>query len=506
MPKIPSENQINREVGSLIKQRQADKMIADLKKSFPKAEIFLVGGVMRDILMKREKLGDLDFVIKGITAANLKKFLSRQGKVNLVGKNFGVFKFRPKNSKRNEFIDIALPRTEHALGSGAYRDFAVQSNPELKIEEDLARRDFTINAMAWNIGEEKLIDPFGGANDIRGKIIRTVGEPKERFGEDYSRMLRAIRFAVELDFTIESRTRNAIKKMMRNINRKSAGGYIVPRETIAKEFLKCFAANAHEAFLRWDASHAFDMLIPEISSLRKTPQPKKFHAEGNAWRHLEMSLNVLNSKEYKKEFNLDEPPLYVSLGVLFHDIAKPKTIKPKSPKRQHISFPGHAEVGGKMTKAIAKRLKLESYKTGSIDIEAGKLGWLVSNHMFILGNDPKEVSLAKIEKYFMQDGFPGDYLLQISYCDIRGSKTSVRIANLYQIHYFGYKEKIRQLKKRFPKGLPKPLLDGDEIMAALKIKPGPKVAGLMEMLRNAQLKGEIKTKAQAKKYLKENAS
>ena len=232
------------------------------------------------------------------------------------------------------------------------------------------------------------------------------------------------------------------------------------------------------------------------------PQPFEYHAEGNAWKHIQLALRVLVSGKFKKEFKIDHPPLYTSLGVLFHDIAKPKTVTRRSKKHAHISFPGHAALGAKMTKEIIKRVCLESYKSSGIDIEAKKLSWLVERHMFILGNNPKNVALTTIEEYFMQENFPRDFLLQICYCDIKGSKMGSSITNIYELNYLGYKEEIRKIKKRFPKGLPKNLLDGNEIQKILKIKPGPKIAQLLKDVREEQLQGNIKTKKQAEKFLK----
>lgn len=504
MPKIISNKQARLIFSRLFADRGIKHLISRVYEKFPEAELFLVGGIVRDVFMGRSEKGDLDFVVRNIEPPALKKILSGYGKVNLVGKNFGVFKFKSRTDKNKKFIDFALPRTEHALGTGAYRDFKVQSNPSLPLKNDLGRRDFTINALAWNLKSNTLIDYFNGVNDLRAGIIRAVGNPKERFTEDFSRMLRALRIATELDFSIESRTWHALKKLIRLINKKKNGTFIVPRETIAKEFLKSFHAHPLNAFEWWAQGGAMHQLIPEIIELRLCPQPSAYHAEGNAYTHVRLVLEVLSSDEFKQEFKQKHIPLYVCLGLLFHDIAKLKTLALKSPKRGHISFPRHAEIGAKMCRKIAKRIKLESYKSEGIDIEAGKLAWLVKQHMFILGNDPKSVPLSTIEQYFMQPVFPRDYLLQIGYCDIKGSKMGAPIANLYELNYYGYKEKIRQINRRFSRGLPGRILDGEEIQKILKIKPGPKIARILLALRDEQLAGKIKTKKQAAAFIKNN--
>src|SRR3989339_281163 len=187
--------------------------LSDLLEKFPQAEVYLVGGAVRDIILDRETK-DFDFVIGNVKADELEKFLAGLGEVNLVGKSFGVFKFVPTGfhvgDNNFEALDIALPRTEVAGMSGGYKDFEVQSDPSLPIEDDLGRRDFTINALAWDIKNKKLIDEFSGVKDLEQSIIRAIGDPEQRFQEDYTRMLRAVRFSCQLGFKIESKTLKAI--------------------------------------------------------------------------------------------------------------------------------------------------------------------------------------------------------------------------------------------------------------------------------------------------------
>jgi len=171
-------------------------------------EIYFVGGTVRDLILAdfqgtEFKIKDIDIVIRNIEAAELENFLNKFGKVNLVGKTFGVFKFVPNDIRIEEPIDIALPRSEEAFRTGGYRDFIIQSEPSLPIEVDLSRRDFTINAIAIDYKKANIIDPYNGISDIKKKSIKAVGNPFERFTEDFSRILRAIRFACQLNFRIE---------------------------------------------------------------------------------------------------------------------------------------------------------------------------------------------------------------------------------------------------------------------------------------------------------------
>ncbi len=244
--------------------------------SHPEARLYLVGGAVRDTLIgRRMREIDFDFVVTGLASQGLEAWLREQGEVNLVGQHFGVFKFMPKGyaSRNTEFVDIALPRTEAVTtGSlGGYKDFDIQSDPNLPIEDDLARRDFTINAMAWDVREKKLIDPFDGQADLSRKMIRAVGSPPERFAEDLSRILRGIRFAAELDFVIEEKTGQAMKELLPQLNsQKEVDGtfhYVVPRETLGGELAKALSRNPHRAIKEFQNHHALRELFPGVQTL-----------------------------------------------------------------------------------------------------------------------------------------------------------------------------------------------------------------------------------------------
>ena len=231
------------------------KWIERLFKKFPDSKVFLVGGSVRDAILKRRAKDD-DFVVLGVPDKDLEEFLSTCGEVNLVGKQFGVFKFKETGSGKS--VDIALPRTEKAGGSGKYRDFEVQTDKDLPIEEDLSRRDFTINSIAWDVKHLKLIDPFEGQKDLQEKIIRTVGDPDKRFQEDNSRMLRALRFACQLEFEIEQDTWKAITQKISTVTST------VPAEVIGEELLKGLRADPKKCIEYWDKSGALKEVVPEL--------------------------------------------------------------------------------------------------------------------------------------------------------------------------------------------------------------------------------------------------
>lgn len=470
-----------------------------LLKKFPQAKIYLVGGIVRDWLLKRESQ-DYDFVVSGVPTKKLELFLKTQGRVNLVGRRFGVFKFTPKKSTLT--LDIALPRTEHAWGTGGYKDVETQSDWRLPIEEDLKRRDFTINAMALEMQTKNLIDPFGGQNDLKNKIIRTVGKPEERFKEDYSRMLRALRFATQLNFKIEKNTWTALIKMMKKISNG-----VVPVEVISKEFIKSLMSGPVKTLDLWNDSGAFKYLMPELLKMRKCPQPKEFHAEGDVWAHTRIALQNLTTPAYKKfiqtlpEHFKNEPALSpeLILGVLFHDIGKPYTIKtPEKDGVDRIRTDGHDTVGAKLAKKIGARLRLNSAPDYPCDLD--KVGWIIERHLLTVHGKPEKFTNRTIEKYFFNPKNPGGDLLKLIYADQMASFANGKpsLGSLPRLI-----KRLKQLPKKLRQKntLPPPILNGDEIMKILKIKPGPAVGVVIEKLREAQLAGQIKNRTDAKRIL-----
>ncbi len=242
-------------------------------KTFPQADLFLVGGAVRDLLLHRDvKNADYDFVICNLSVPEIEAWFATQGSIERAGKNFEVFKFLPKgfHVSNTRFIDITLPRTESPLPNslGGYRDFETQSDPSLPIENDLMRRDFTVNAMAFNFRTRELIDPYHGQADLKTKTLRAVGNPADRFQEDLTRILRGIRFAAELSFEIESHTWDAMIHNVPRLNRmrkeEGKNEFVVARETIGEELSKSLLANPQITIKLLLESRALEELFPSV--------------------------------------------------------------------------------------------------------------------------------------------------------------------------------------------------------------------------------------------------
>ena len=475
---------------------QSKPFIKQLIKKFPKAEIFLVGGAVRDAVLNRETK-DFDLVVRGVNKNDLEKFLAKHGKVNLVGKKFGVFKFRPLGWK-DEDIDIALPRTEHSINlSGAYKDFKIKSNAALKIEDDLSRRDFTINALAWDIINQKLIDPFAGLADLKAGKIKAVGSPAQRFKEDYSRMLRAIRFACQLNFTIETKTWQAINEEIKKLTKKIEDKLVVPFEVIAKELNKAILANPVWAIELLDQAGAIGVLLPDLLKMKNCPQPKNFHSEGDVWQHTILALRKLNDRKFKTEFKNQSLTAEVIWGLIFHDLGKPYTIK----KADRLRFNNHDNVSAQKFREVAQRLKLDSAGLNSAAVEK-----IIAKHMLPTHAKSAMMKDTTIEKYFFNDNFPGQELLMLIFADIAATVPPSGQPDFTE--YKQLKNRINKLKKKNKgkKKLPKPLVNGHDLIKEFRLKPGPKIGELLAILREAQLQGKIKTKADGLKLIKKRLS
>lgn len=489
---------IAKKFSAALKGRGVFDLTKNLVKKFPKAEVFLVGGAVRDIILDRS-LKDIDILARGVRMADLQKALGKLGKVGLVGKRFGVLKFTPKTGESPpRQIDIALPRTDFSFGTGVYKDFKIKYNPGLPIEKDLERRDFTINAMAYDIAHNQLIDPFGGLTDLEKRMIRAVGRPEERFGEDYSRMLRAIRFAMQLGFKIDAKTWLSIKKYIKRINDSvfvsGRSERKVPYEVIAAEFLKSFSSAPAETIGMYDRAGALRALMPEILAMKKCGQPKEFHSEGNVLKHTLLALENLNSKLFKKYFG-EPAALMTKIAVLLHDVGKPAA-KKKIDGR--TVFYNHDKIGADIAKKFLERMKLSA--PPEIGIYADEVVWLVENHLLFFYAPPEAMRKTTLEKYLFHKNFSGRAHLELFLADALATKPLRQPVDLKRFKS-AYKlwKSLQEKKTEVP---PKPLLDGNEVMRILNIAPGPKVGKVLELLREEQLRGRSKDKKSAAQFLK----
>lgn len=468
---------------------EQNRALTLLLRHLPKtAGVFLVGGTIRDVLLCR-LTKDLDLVVTAMPLRRLERALRPLGTVRKVGARFGVLLLRPKRTGLT--IDIALPRTEHAFGTGGYRDFSFASDPHLPIEHDLARRDFTINAMAYDLRNRTLIDPHHGQEDLRKKLLRTVGNPNTRFHEDYSRLLRLLRFHIQLNFFVERRTESAARMLMQHLNDRRAAQYVVPREVIAEQFLRTLAVHPQKAFDAADRLGVLDALLPELMHLRHCTQSKDFHSEGTALQHTRAALGKLSSAAWDKQFGKNIP-LVVVIATLLHDIGKPfcKRLVRRHGK-PHISFLHHDERGAALATTICKRLKLASYQGL---VKERDVSWLIRNHLLAIRNARTPLQPLALARTF--SGERGMHLLQLMYADLVASKRPKGTPALQPYHRLRHALHTMLLWKRDHYETPRPLLGGNALIR-LSVRPGPKFGHLLDRVYTAQLTKAVRTKTQA---------
>ncbi|MEY4723356.1 MAG: hypothetical protein RLZZ324_869 [Candidatus Parcubacteria bacterium] len=469
-------------------------------------EWYVVGGAVRDAAIGRETSRDYDLLVRGVSLDALTERLSALGEVNFVGKRFGVLKFRPRGADRE--VDIAWPRTERAGGSGGYRDFSVQSDPMLPVEKDLARRDFTMNAIAWDVRKGTFIDPYGGLADIDDKLIRAVGEPGERFREDLSRMLRAIRFSCELGFRIDEPAWAELCRLAHRINdtRMADAAHVamedgeaemerlVPQETVAREFVKAMLADPARATDLLEESGMLFQLIPELMPLPSCAQPSDHHSEGDVWTHTKLALAELHGPKVATLLHEDKPDAVTAIALLLHDIAKPQTAAPGPLGR--TTFYGHAEAGADMARHVAARLRLSS-----AGVDEQRVEWLVKMHLVPNMLRVDEVRKTTLEKHFLRDREAGRQLLRLAASDAAASVRADGASSLTNMSEL--LEALAALERRgAAPGAARALLTGEEVMEVTGFGAGPQIGQLLESLREAQLNGKVNTHEDAKTFLR----
>jgi len=480
-------------------KRLLDDLITNPK--LEKLEMYMVGGIVRDTLLDKPKSKDFDFVFRKISKQQLEKALSEEkGSLDLVGKHFGVYKFMPEDKSLDEPIDIAFPRTEFSTGGGGRKDFEVQSDPNMPVEKDLGRRDLTINAMAYAVREGKLVDPYDGQNDLENKLIRSVGKPEDRFNEDYSRMLRAIRFACRFDFQIEKNTWKAIRENSHHLNdteidKEGKKVRVVAEDTIRKEMLKSLKENPERALDLYDKANLWQEVIPEINKLKDCAQPAESHQEGDVWQHTKLMIENINSPEFKTKFPKAKISPEFIVAVLLSQIGKPKSQEIViEDDLEKIKFKHANEQGAKIADKILRRLHFSNQQNKQIT-------FLIRN----LLEDPGQFSFKDIENAFF--GKYGNQLLMITYLDSLSTIKSDGQPNTKRHDEMMTRiEKVRKrIEERQEQKLPKTVLSSDDVNKIFFERRGGIYFGLaLTAVQDAWLNGEINSKKQAIKYLQDH--
>jgi len=400
------------------------------------AKIYVVGGAVRDMMLGRE-VKDWDFTTN-LTPDEMQKLFPKNSFCNNAYGTFSVV------GARKEIFEITTFRTERGYSDKRHPD---QIRWGKSIEEDLKRRDFTINAMAIDLEtkEQKLIDIFGGEDDLGKKIVRAVGRPDERFGEDALRMLRAVRIATELDFEIENQTKESIRKNAELINE-------VAGERIREELFRIMAGEAAaEGVIRLRDAGLMAHIVPQLMAGEGMAQ--KGHHVDDVWTHNLKTLQNCASKD----------PI-TRLACLLHDVGKPRAAKGEGEDR---TFHNHEVIGAKIAAEVGRRLKLSNK-------EADRLYRLVRWHMF----STTEVQTDKAVRRFIRNVTPEyiDEMISLRRADRLGSG-----AKESSWRWELFKKRVVEVQKQ-PFSINDLKIDGNDVMKILGIKPGREVGEVLKHL------------------------
>lgn len=303
---------------------------------------YLVGGCVRDWLLG-EPQKDFDIEVFGLDYETLAKALASWGKVDLVGRSFGVIKLTTR--ARNTY-DFSIPRKDSKRGVG-HKGFAVTFDPDLKIEEAAARRDFTINAMMYDPRERRLIDPFGGEADLRQKILKHTSAA---FPEDPLRVLRGMQFAARFELTPAKET----LELSRSIKETYAE---LAKERVREEWFKWAEKSVTPSRgLEFLAATEWIKHFPELDAMRGVPQDPEWHPEGDVWVHTLHCCDAMASLPEWKASDLETRIVYM-LAVLTHDTGKAMTtVEALKRGELRIVSPGHEEAGGGLAEAFLEKI------------------------------------------------------------------------------------------------------------------------------------------------------
>lgn len=419
-------------------------------------QTLFAGGCVRDALLQRP-LKDIDLA----TAATPDQVEACfAGATIAVGKAFGVVLVKYRGFQ----FDVATFRSDGHYGDGRHPESVCY----VTAEGDAQRRDFTVNGLFFDPRDGTVTDYVGGLSDLKNGMIRAIGDPLARFRDDHLRMLRAVRFASVLGFTIDAHTVEALEACANQIG-------LVSAERIATEIerMLCESPQPSVGLELLRKTGLLRHVLPEVERLVGVAQPPQYHPEGDVWTHTCLMLDSLPMPRHPS----------LAWAVLLHDIGKPVTFREEpNPKdgSLRIQFPCHAPVGAKLAEALLTRLRLPGARIAAV-------GWLVVNHMRFV--DVLKMRQAKLRRLMGEPFFP--LLLEL-----------IRVDTLHSNGDFTAWRFLRESFDAFASEpvLPEPLIRGRDLLA-WGLPSGPRIGRLLDELYDAQLESRIQTVDDARAYV-----
>jgi poly(A) polymerase len=415
-------------------------------------QAFFVGGCVRDELLGRIP-ADYDVSTDAVPFRVEELF---PGSLT-VGAKFGVVVV-PRGDLH---VEVATFRSDVGYSDGRHPDQVVYSKTP---QEDVARRDFTINGLLMDPVDGKILDYVGGREDLRAGIIRTIGEPRLRFTEDKLRLVRAVRFAARFRYEIEAQTFAAIRKLAREVIQVSPERQ---RDELTKILTE---GSARRGFELLDETGLLQILLPEVARMKGVQQPPEYHPEGDVWIHTLMLLENLPAGS--------SPTL--AWGALLHDVGKPPTFQPASKTGDRIRFNEHAEIGARMAEEICKRFRFSNEDTEQI-VE------LIATHMRF--KDVQQMKASTLKRFVRSPKFEEKLELHRLDC----------LACHRMLDNYRFVEKF--IAETPPQEVrPERLITGEDLQA-LGFRPGPLYKQILQAVEDAQLEGKLTIKEDAILYV-----
>ncbi|MBT4385145.1 CCA tRNA nucleotidyltransferase [Candidatus Peregrinibacteria bacterium] len=434
-------------------QKTAKQIVKTLQDKGHKA--YFAGGSVRDMIMDKDPK-DVDIA----TSARPDEIEDLFEDTYDIGKDFGVILVHENG---HEF-EIATFRSDSGYSDGRRPDAVLFTHAE----EDALRRDFTINGLFYDPITEETHDFVGGRDDIKNKLIRFIGDPRERILEDHLRIIRAVRFKNTLQFGYHPDTYAAIKKHAHLADK-------VSWERVRDELNKIIMSElAPIAFEDMQDTGVLPHVLPELEACKGIAQPAEYHHEGDVWTHLMDSIESLP----------EEAPLLARWAVLLHDIGKPQTFEIK----ERIRFDHHAEVSADIATRIMRRLRF-SRKDREL------VSWVIRHHFMMV--QLLEMPLGRQRHWFLNPNFP--ILMYLFFADAAG--TTPADLSLYNKVKAAYEDCLENFEQR-----PEPFITGKDVMDILKLKPGPEIGDILDEAMEKQLGHELNTREEALSWLKNSGS
>lgn len=444
MPQSSSDN--------IIKRKNAEEIVQKLKSAG--FEAYFVGGCVRDFV-RGIVPGDYDIV----TSALPEQIIGLFNHTVAIGAKFGVIAV----IKEENTYEVATFRRDDDYEDGR-RPTKIHYSSSC---EDVLRRDFTINGLLMDPARGQIIDYVEGRADIEKKIVRTIGNPETRFSEDYLRMLRAVRFAGNLNYDIEERTKQAIKNNCALIKKISA-------ERIQEELTKIITREgSRRCFELMSETGILKQILPEIENLIGVDQPPRFHPEGDVWQHTLKMLELLPKEEDGQANKI------LAWAALLHDVGKALT---RTEDEKGVHFYGHVQRGEEIADNIMKRLKLSRVQRETV-ID------LIHYHMVFM--NVHKMRPGRLKRFLRMPNF--DLHLELHSLDCLASHGMLD-------NYEFCKDKLQELD--IDDLHPARLLTGNDLIE-LGYAPGKNMGRILQKLENEQLEGKINTKDEAIIFVKE---